>query len=379
MLLNLYSESLKDSQIFIVDDEPVNLKLIERILKTEGYTALTTITEPHRVVEEFLNVRPQLIMLDINMPGLNGFEVIQQLQNIDNVELPPIVFLTAQNDHSYRTKAFECGVLDFICKPFNRLELLSRVKNLLALESAHHELSARNNSLEAAVEKRTEDLRKTQVQVVQKLGRAAEFRDNETGAHLLRMSNISALIAKHFNFNDEEVQNILYASPMHDVGKIAIPDHILLKPGKFEPEEWEIMKTHTTLGYDILNSDESALLRLASEIALYHHEKWNGTGYPYQLAEEYIPISCRIVAVADVFDALTSKRPYKKAWSVQDAHEFINEQSNQHFDPKIIKIFNKVFPQIIEIRDRYLDEDTEIGYSNMNKITVPEKLAAVAN
>lgn len=359
MLLNLYSETLEKSPIFIVDDEPVNLKLIDRILKSEGYCELTTIQNSFQVVEEYKKNRPNLIMLDINMPGLNGFDVLEELKRIENTVLPPIVFLTAQNAHGYRTKAFESGVLDFISKPFNRVELLSRVKNLLALEAAHLELRSRNVSLESAVAMRTADLRKTQLQVVQKLGRAAEFRDNETGAHLLRMSNISALIAKEYGFSEEETTNILYASPMHDVGKIAIPDHILLKPGNFEPHEWEIMKTHTTLGYEILSGDDSTLLRLASEIALYHHEKWDGSGYPAGLAKENIPISCRIVAMADVFDALMSERPYKKAWELQDAHDFINDHSNINFDPKIVKIFNKLFPQINEIRNQYHDKEVE--------------------
>jgi len=293
------------------------------------------------------------------MPRLDGFGVLEQLKQSSHLPLPPIVFLTAQNGSEYRVKAFDSGVLDFISKPFNRLELISRVKNLLALELAHQELESKKANLEAIVNQRTEALRKTQLQVVQKLGRAAEYRDHETGAHILRMSNISALLARELGFDDDYVQLILHASPMHDVGKIAIPDHVLLKPGKFIPEEWEIMKTHTTLGYEILQADDSRLLQLASEIALHHHEKWDGTGYPHGLSGEQIPLSCRIVAVADVFDALLSHRPYKTPWSQEDATTFMNAQSGLQFDPQIMKVFNQHIDEIAAIRAMYKDPDPE--------------------
>ena len=359
MLENLYSAKLKESTIFIIDDEPVNLKLIERILLAEGYRSITTINNPYQVVAEYKKNRPHLILLDIRMPGLNGFDVLDRLKQTDEATLPPIVFISAQNAHEFRIKAFESGGLDFINKPFNRLELVSRVKNLLALESARQELSARNEALEALVELRTAALRKTQLQVIQKLGKAAEFRDKETGAHLLRMSNISALIARKIGFSGEDVQNLLYASPMHDVGKIAIPDYILLKPGRLTDEEWSTMKSHTTWGCEILRADDSVLLQLASEIALSHHEKWNGEGYPNGLAGENIPISCRVVAVADVFDALMSKRPYKEAWSVTDARELINAEIGRQFDPRIVHAFNQHFTEIMEIRDSYCDSESE--------------------
>lgn len=352
---SLFTPELKHSPIFVVDDEPVNLKLIERILESGGFEDVYTIQNPEDVLPRYLEMRPNLILLDINMPRLDGFGVLEKLKEETEGRLPPIVFLTAQNDSEFRVKAFENGVMDFISKPFNRLELVSRVKNLLALENAHRELANRNNSLETIVNMRTEALRRTQLQVVQKLGRAAEYRDNETGAHILRMSNISALLARALGFNEDYVQDILHASPMHDVGKIAIPDSILLKPGKFTPPEWEVMKTHTTLGYQILSGADSKLLDLASEIALYHHEKWDGSGYPKALQGDSIPISCRIVAAADVFDALLSHRPYKQPWSLDDALAYMNAQNGMHFDPQIIDIFNHLKDQIVEIRARYQD------------------------
>lgn len=355
MMLPHYNPELRKAPIFVVDDEPVNLKLIERILESDGFHQIHSIQHAEDVAARFQALRPNLILLDINMPRMDGFAVLEELKAQSTAPLPPVVFLTAQNAPEFRVKAFENGVLDFISKPFNRLELISRVKNLLALESAHLELSNRNNSLETMVNIRTEALHRTQLQVVQKLGRAAEYRDNETGAHILRMSNISALLARGMGFSDDYVQDILHASPMHDVGKIAIPDHILLKPGSFTPREWEIMKTHTTLGYQILSGADSRLLDLASEIALHHHEKWNGSGYPGGLAGTDIPVSCRIVAAADVFDALLSHRPYKQPWTLPEALNFLNEQSGLHFDPQVIAIFNTHIDEIVTIRARYQD------------------------
>ena len=357
MLSIVQSEELKRSSIFIVDDQLTNLKLMEIILREEGFTNLTLIQNPADVLKHFKNNPPAIMLLDFNMPGMNGFEVIEQLNNNLPNSLPPIVFITAETSNNIRARAFEQGVLDFINKPFQKVELLSRVKNLLALENAHRKLELKNNNLEEMVEIRTHELRKTQRDIVQKLGRAAEFRDNETGAHIIRMSNISALLAGQLGFSAEEVENVLFASPMHDIGKIAIPDHILLKPGKFSPDEWSIMKTHTTIGATILSGNNSKLLTLASEIALSHHEKWDGSGYPHGLAGNGIPLSCRIVAIADAFDALLSDRPYKKAWCLDDALDYINEKSGEHFDPKVVSTFNSHLPQILEIRKRYRDPE----------------------
>jgi putative two-component system response regulator len=345
----------KQSTIFVIDDEPVNLKLVERVLGNEGYQAVQSIQNPLEVCSRYQAQRPDLILLDINMPHMNGFQVLEKLKTEINNELPPIIFLTAELAADHRARAFEQGVLDFISKPFNRQELVARVRNLLALELAHQELTERKNNLEVMVDRRTEALRRSQLQVVQVLGKAAEFRDNETGGHILRMSHICALLARELGHPEDFVQHLLHASPMHDVGKIAIPDHILLKPGKFEPDEWEIMKTHTTIGREILKGSDSAILNLACEIAISHHEKWDGSGYPQGMAGEQIPMSCRIVAVSDVFDALLSERPYKKPWSLEAAIAHMNAEAGRHFDPAVIAAFNKVLPAIIQIRNTYID------------------------
>ncbi|MES2604804.1 MAG: HD domain-containing phosphohydrolase, partial [Pseudomonadota bacterium] len=359
MQLSQHSEDLKNSPIFVVDDEPVNLKLIERVLGTEGYHSVLSIQNPVDVSTRFREQRPNLILLDINMPRMNGFDVLERLKSEAGDALPPVIFLTAELAANHRAKAFEQGVLDFISKPFNRQELLARVRNLLTLELAHQELTQKKNNLELVVNKRTEALRRSQLQVVQVLGKAAEFRDNETGAHIMRMSNISAHLAKLLGHDDDFVQLMLNASPMHDVGKIAIPDNILLKPGKFNPDEWEIMKTHTVLGYEILKSNDSAILNLASEIALHHHEKWDGTGYPAGLAGANIPISCRIVSVSDTFDALLSQRPYKKPWPLEEATAYMFAQAGLQFDPEIIEVFKDALPDIINIRDTYQDHHSD--------------------
>lgn len=350
-----FQEDLHSAPIYIVDDEPVNLQLLERILSSSGYTNITCLQSPFEVIEKFRRKRPSLILLDINMPGLNGFGVLDRLKKEFLSRLPPIVFITAQDCQKFRAKAYEEGVLDYISKPFNRVELLSRVKNLLSLHSAYQKLEFRNQSLEEMVEQRTHKLWETQLEVVQKLGRAAEYRDNETGAHILRMSHTSALLAKSMGCRDDFAKLILYASPMHDIGKIAIPDHILLKPGKLTPGEWEIMKSHTTIGASILQGSHSGLMKLASEISMHHHEKWDGSGYPDGMEKDAIPLSCRIIAVADVFDALVSDRPYKKAWPVKEAQEFIHENSGRHFDPDVVEIFIRVFDEIIAIKERYKD------------------------
>lgn len=351
---------IQHAPIFIVDDEPVNLKLLERILRSSGYLDITCIESSSTILELYRKKRPSLILLDINMPQLNGFDVVEILKKETHLKLPPIAFLTAQDSHETKVRAFDQGALDFISKPFNRLELLSRIKNLLALELAYQKLENRNQTLEEMVNHRTRELWDSKLEVIQKLGKAAEYRDHETGAHILRMSNISALIAKHLQVDQKFIQLMLHASPLHDIGKIAIPDYILLKPGKFSPEEWDIMKTHTTLGVEILQDSNSELMKMAGEISLSHHEKWDGSGYPYGLSEENIPLSCRIVAVADVFDALASDRPYKKAWRPEETKEFINDQAGRHFDPGIVRVFNKIFDQILDIHNFYRDTGNSV-------------------
>ena len=348
-------ETMKAARMLIVDDESANLKLLERLLNSHGYSNIDLVSDAREVVAHYQAIRPDLILLDIDMPYLDGYQVMEQLQALDDPLLPPIVILTAQHDKSYLLRALSAGARDYVTKPLDANELLMRVRNLLDAQLAHRMMHDQKKVLEELVEARTEELRRTRLQVVQRLGMAAEYRDEETGNHILRMSHISALLARSVGWSSANCELMLHASPMHDIGKIGIPDAILLKPGKFEPHEWEIMKTHSTIGGKLLAGDDTDLLRMAQQIALTHHEKWDGSGYPAGLSGEDIPMSGRIAALADVFDALTSVRPYKNAWSIEEAVNMITENSGRHFDPALVNVFLEKLPEILEIRSRFDD------------------------
>jgi putative two-component system response regulator len=346
-------ESLNNERILIIDDETVNLKLLDKMLRGHGYQGLILLNDPREVIHFYQAARPDLILLDINMPHLDGYQVMEQLKALNDPLLPPIVILTAQHGKDYLLRALSAGARDFVTKPFDRNELLMRVRNLLDAQFAHRMMHEQKKVLEEMVNVRTDELRRTRLQVVQRLGMAAEYRDEETGSHILRMSHMSTLLARAIGWSEADCELILNASPMHDIGKIGIPDAILLKPGKFEPHEWEIMKTHASIGGKLLEGDDSDLMRMAREIALTHHEKWDGSGYPNALAGETIPQSGRITALADVFDALTSERPYKKAWTIEAAVDLIKENSGKHFDPELVIVFLQELPRILEIRKRF--------------------------
>lgn len=346
---------IKSSRILVVDDEPVNLRLIEKILQNAGYQHVELVNDSRNVVDRYLQQESDLVLLDLNMPNQDGYEVMQKLQALQQEVLAPIIVLTAQQSRDFRVRALDLGARDYITKPFDQVELLARVRNLL--EAHHFELSlhARKDELERLVQERTRELHDTRLQIVRKLGRAAEFRDNETGNHIIRMSKIAVLLGKAVGLDEYQCDLLLNAAPMHDIGKIGIPDKILLKKGKFEPEEWEIMKTHTYIGADILAGDDSEVMKMARSIALTHHEKWDGSGYPVGLAGEEIPLIGRIIAVADVFDALTSERPYKHAWPTSKAVEYIKDNSGSHFDPRLVSIFLEQMPRIQQIIEEHSD------------------------
>jgi len=346
-------ETAHTNRIMLVDDEPVNLKLLDKMLRAEGYTNLVPIADPRQVRDAYRAEQTDLILLDINMPHLDGFEVMAQLKELNDPLLPPILVLTAQAGRDFLMRALNEGARDFISKPFDHYELLARVGNLLDAHLALRLKFDQKKVLEQMVRNRTVELNQSRLEIVQRLGRASEYRDNETGQHILRMSHCAALLAKQIGWSEERCDMMRYASTMHDLGKIGIPDAILLKPARLTDEERAIMETHTTIGADILSGSHDELLETALVIALTHHEKWDGSGYPRKLAGTAIPAWGRIAAIVDVFDALTSVRPYKKAWTVVEAVEEMRKLSGAHFDPELVGHFLTILPGVLGIRERF--------------------------
>lgn len=347
------------ARILVVDDEPANLKLLSMILQAEGYGRVETLQDPRDVLQRYQAERPDLVLLDINMPHLDGFAVLAQLRALPQATMVPVVVLTAQTGEDFVLRALQGGAVDFLTKPFNRRELLARVANVILAHLATRLLQDQNTLLEQRVRERTHELRLSRLDIVRRLGRAAEYRDNETGRHVLRMSYSAALLARHIGWDEAACELMLNASPMHDVGKIGVPDAILLKPGPLTPEERTVMQTHTTIGHDMLAGSEDDLLTMAAEIAHCHHERWDGGGYPRGLSGTAIPESARIVAITDVFDALTSPRPYKAAWSVDDAVAYLSSHAGSHFDPRLVDVHAQLIPEVMGIRQLFAEAATE--------------------
>lgn len=356
----LSQQSIYNARILAVDDNPVNLVIIKNILRKDGYTQVETTDDPSSVAERHLRCEFDLILLDIHMPKLNGFEVMAQLQaNAREGDYLPILVLTADHCEATRHLCLSSGAKDFVSKPFERLEVLFRARNILEVRLLHKQLINHNELLEQKVLKRTAQLAEAQLKLIECLGKAAEFRDNETGMHVIRMSRASHLLAKAMGLPSNECELILHASPMHDIGKIAIPDDVLLKPGQLQGDEWAKMKTHAEIGAEILESYDSELMQLAAVIARTHHERWDGSGYPAGLKGEEIPLCTRIVSVCDVFDALTSARPYKDAWPTEKAVNYLFSESGKHFDPEVVEHFSTIVDDVVALREAHPDEDSE--------------------
>ena len=343
----------KQAKILILDDQEINVKLLQKMLQHAGYADVTGITDSREIEQLYRDDDFDMVLLDIRMPHMNGFEVMEKLHTIPKECHVPILVLTAQSDQDTRLNALKLGAKDFLTKPFDQTEVLLRINNLLEVRMMQKHQRNLNKMLDERVKERTRELNETRLEVIRRLGLAAEFRDNETGYHIIRMSKFSQIIARTYGLGEARAELILNASPMHDIGKIGIPDQILLKPGKLDKQEWEIMKTHAAIGAEILSGHDSELMVMASTIALYHHEKFDGSGYPNGLSGTDIPISARIVALSDVFDALTSERPYKKAWPVEKAVEEIKKCSGSHFDPELVIAFEEGLPAILDVRSQY--------------------------
>lgn len=346
------TQSCRNQTVLIVDDEPQNIDLLVSTLKNDYLVKAATRGEKALEIVH-ADKPPDIILLDIMMPGMDGFEVCRQLKDDFTTRDIPIIFVTACIETQDELLGFELGAVDYIIKPISPPVVRARVRT-------HLQLHDQNRALECKVTERTAQLQETRLRVVQQLGRAAEYKDNETGLHVIRMSHYAQIIGRHLGMSDYHAELLLHAAPMHDIGKIGIPDRILQKPGALDPSERMLMRTHCQIGADILgDAGDSELLEMARIVALSHHEKWDGSGYPAGLSGETIPRVARIVAVADVFDALTSRRPYKDAWTVDAAVEQVRGDAGSHFDPRVVEEFLAALPEILEIRERYAETDQD--------------------
>jgi putative two-component system response regulator len=323
------------STILLVDDEPTNLQVLKHTL--QDHYRLLFARDGAKALELASREKVDLVLLDIMMPGMSGYDVCKRLKAHPATASLPVIFITALSDIADEQLGFELGAVDYITKPFSPVIVNARVRNHLSLVQA-------------------DALRQTRLQIVQCLGMAAEYKDNETGLHVVRMSHYTRVLARAAGYSEADADELLHAAPMHDVGKIGIPDAILQKPGKLDGDEWSVMRSHAAIGAEIIGEHESGLLKVASTMALQHHEKWDGSGYPNGLAGTQIDLSARIVAIADVFDALTSVRPYKKAWPVEEAIQALRKDAGTHFDPELVPLFVENLSEVLDIKALWSDE-----------------------
>jgi len=349
--------------ILIVDDQLPNIELLEAYLLPLGYKIFKAENGEEALLILSGN-QIDLILLDVMMPGMDGFEVTRRIRQDGVLRRIPIILVTALRETQDRVKGIEAGCDDFISKPIDKLELLARVRSLLKVKAYNDLMLNYRKELESEVNARTEELKHAfeslkiaSLDTIYRLSMAAEYKDEATGAHIKRMSRYSAAVARRMGQDESMVETILYAAPMHDLGKIGIPDGILMKPSELSPVEWEIMKQHTVIGATILQGSDSEFIRLAETVARCHHEKWDGSGYPEGLKGIEIPIAARIVAIADVFDTLTSKRPYKGPFSIERSLAIIREEKGRHFDPEVVDAFFAIQDEILTTINLF--DDTE--------------------
>ena len=336
----------KRCTVLIVDDTPDNISLLKAALMDEY--SIKVATRGLKALEIARSMPVDIILLDVMMPEMDGFETCRRLKEEAATRSIPVVFVTARGEVDDEAKGFSCGGVDYITKPISACIVRARVKTHLALYD-------QNRALEYRVQERTVELKESRLEILNRLGRAAEYRDNETGLHVVRMSRFCKIIALEYGLSAAEAELLLNVAPMHDIGKIGIPDRVLLKPGKLDAEERRIIETHCEIGRQIIGSHTSDLLNASATIAYTHHEKWDGSGYPQGLSGVEIPLFSRILAIADVFDALTSVRPYKKAWSSEDAVAEIKSCSGSHFDPALVGVFLGCLPKIREVKRQFAD------------------------
>jgi len=363
----------KKQRILVVDDSRTDRLYLRKILFHEGYEVIEA-TDGLDALSILSSEVPDLILLDIIMPGIDGIEVAKRIKENDKTSIIPIVMVSSmREDIKYRVNALKAGADDFLNKPVDSMELVARVQSLLKIKAYNEYIYNYKNDLENEVAIRTAELQKAfkkikevSLEIIYRLTQAAVYKDEGTGAHIKRVSLYAAAIARAMGLKETIVENILYASPMHDIGKIGIPDHILLKTGKLNQDEWEIMKQHTVIGSKILMKSNVEFIQLGEIIALTHHEKWDGSGYSQGLAGTQIPLAGRITALSDAFDAIGSQRPYKKALPVEKSFEIIKNSRGTHFDPDVVDAFFSIKDEILAIEKQHKDE-YEFGASNFDK------------
>jgi len=345
-------------QVVVVDDQSTGRLILEKIImKIAEDIRVIDFSDPLKALQWLKHNQADLIVTDYRMPGLNGVEFIKEVRKINTGEHIPIMMITVVSEKEVRYEALEAGATAFLTRPIDQIECRTSCRNLLQLHQQHVIIQDRANWLAQQVHDATEQILQREQETILHLARAGEYRDEDTGNHVIRMSKYSREIASELGLNEQECADLEHAALMHDIGKIGIPDAILLKEGKLTPEEWVIMQSHTTIGYEILSESQSKYMQMGAIIALNHHEKFDGGGYPNRLKGEEIPLIARIVSVADVFDALLSVRPYKKAWPVEDAIAYLKNGAGTHFDPQCVEAFCKRLPQITKIQLTYLDNE----------------------
>ena len=342
--------------VVIIDDEFTSRIILDKIVRgLKNDLTVQAFASPLGAIDWLRLNHPDLILVDHLMDEMSGLEVVRKIRGIPHLEHVPVIMITVSDESEVRYKALEAGVTEFISKPFNHLECQIRCNNLLSIHMHHKGVLRRSEELEKAVDIATSRILEREQETLFRLARAGEYRDSDTGNHVLRMAKFSRLIAEGMGLDENRCRLIEMAAPMHDIGKIGIPDNILLKPGKLNHEEFSIMKTHSSIGYHILKNSHSKYISLGAEIALSHHERFDGSGYPNGLQGKAIPLDARVVAVADVYDALTSERPYKKAWSNHEALDYIFNNKNKHFDPACVESFMMQFSKISLIQQQLQD------------------------
>lgn len=341
----------RQRRVLVVDDESTGRTILEKIIEKIADDLLVTGFESSPDALEWLRFNQvDLIITDYRMPFINGVEFIKRVRQLPGLECIPIMMITVVSEKSVRYEALDAGATAFLTRPIDQIECRTSCRNLLKIQEQQSIIQDRADWLARQVEVSTQQIVARERETLLILGRAGEYRDEDTGNHVIRMAKYARVIAEELGMNETECEDIEYAAPMHDIGKIGVPDHILLKPGKFEPHEWEMMKQHTMIGHNILQHSQSRYIQMGAVIALNHHEKFDGTGYPNNLSGTDIPLVARIVAVADVFDALVSTRPYKEAWPTEKALEFLTQQSSLHFDPQCVSAFFDRLSDIKEIQ-----------------------------